>query len=169
MGFNEELRELRIKHFKTIYPKSMDTGYFDHVLEVKKPTSAAQLEKLIVEFINFSGHQAHKTEVKGTFVPSVGKKLINPMTGEVKNKGQYIPSGARKGQADVTSTIYGLRVEWEVKFSKGDRQSVHQKKYEDDIVGAGGFYFIVRDVDDFYNKWLKLMDHDKIKLLASTF
>jgi hypothetical protein len=165
--FYSQLHDLRIKRAEEETPAAMATGYFHDTLRPKTPKSAAQLERLIVDYINLSGFEAHKTEVKGTFAPTAGPKRIDPKTGKVTNQGTFIPSGAKKGQADVTSTIYGQRVEWEVKFSKSDRQSVDQKKYEQQIKLAGGFYFIVRTPEDFLQKWTELMDHDRIKLLAS--
>ena len=135
--------------------------------KVKAPKSAAALEKLIVEYIQLKGFEAHKVEVKGTAIDNT--KQVTDVLGRRKTIGsvQYIPSGAKKGQADVASTIYGLAVHWEIKFSKSDRQSKDQKLFEQQVKAAGGYYFIVRDTAMFLEKWYRLMDDPRVTLLAS--
>jgi hypothetical protein len=129
----------------------------------KTPRSASQLEKAIVGFLKMKGHQAAKTEVKGTYKPP---QFQETALGRLQvRKGSYIKTGAAKGQADIASAIYGCAVHWEVKFSKSDRQSADQKRFEKHVTEAGGFYFIVRNVDEFYQKYNQLMEHPRIVLM----
>jgi hypothetical protein len=68
-----------------------------------------------------------------------------------------------KGSADISSTIrmningrmIGVSVKWEVKIGK-DRMSEHQKKYQLEIEGADGYYFVVKSFDDFMEKYTEL-------------
>ena len=55
-----------------------------------------------------------------------------------------------KGTADISATIKSLSVKIEVKIGN-DRQSEEQKQYEQSIKNAGGYYFIAKDFESFYN------------------
>ena len=66
-----------------------------------------------------------------------------------KVAGKFVKSAMTKGTADISATIKGLSVKIEVKIGK-DRQSPEQKKYEQDIINAGGYYFIAKDFNLFY-------------------
>ena len=54
----------------------------------------------------------------------------------------------QKGTADVSATIQGKSVKIEIKIGK-DRQSEEQKKYQQQIIKAGGYYFIATSFDEF--------------------
>jgi len=136
--------------------------YFDDVIyRICKPAAkAGDLEKQIIRFLELSGHQAAKADVKGTYVE--GKRDNN--TGVI-TKGRYIKTGATKGAADVQATLFGLSVKWEVKFSMSDRQRPAQKDYQNAVERAGGFYFIVRTFEQFIEQYDRLMENPKVVLL----
>jgi hypothetical protein len=80
------------------------------------------------------------------------RKTYTDVIGRTKTIGstKYIPTTGTKGSADISATIAGKSVKIEVKIGK-DRQSEHQKVYQDQIENAGGDYFIAKDFDSFYN------------------
>ena len=163
--FKQEYEELKKaetlhKHPATGHQYELRWGMLD---KFKSPSSASQLEKAIKKFLLMKGHQAAITEVRGTFIPP---EFLDTAMGRIETKkGRYIKSGSTLGQADVSSSIFGVAVHWEVKFSKSDRQSKEQRKFESLVLQAGGFYFIVRTVDDFYDKYYTLLDHPRIVLM----
>jgi hypothetical protein len=130
------------------YSKQVD--YFLAGYKFKKPQSAAQLEALICSFLELKGHQAQKITTTGIFRDD--KKKAKDALGMVRiiGTGKWTPGTATRGAADITSTIYGLKVDWEIKFSKSDKQSDAQIKFQAKVTKAGGAYFVVRNVDDFY-------------------
>jgi hypothetical protein len=69
---------------------------------------------------------------------------------------QYIKGTSTNGTADISATIKGRSVKIEVKIGK-DRQSDAQKQYEQDVIKAGGLYFIARDFDSFIEWYDKII------------
>lgn len=112
------------------------------------------LTKCVIDFLNYSGHQAERISTTGRWI--VEKN--NP------KGGYYIPGTGTKGSADISATIkpkcfkFGISVKIEIKFKK-DRQSEDQKKYEQQIESAGGIYLIVRDFDEFVEWYDNFMNY----------
>jgi len=167
--FKQQLFDLRKAAAMERTPAAMATGYFDAGLEVKEPKSAAQMEKLIVDFMRLSGHQVQKVTTTGTYRDN--RKRVTDVLGFERTigTGQYVPGTSTKGASDIKATLApsGLSLAIEVKFSKSDRQQPDQKVYQKDIEQAGGFYIIVRTLEDFLEQYTKILDHPKVKLLNS--
>ena len=64
---------------------------------------------------------------------------------------EWVKGTGTNGSADIAATIAGRSVKIEVKIGK-DRQSEHQKKYQQDVERAGGIYYIAKDFTSFV-KW----------------
>jgi hypothetical protein len=72
-------------------------------------------------------------------------------------KGKWTKGTGTRGSSDISATIKGRSVKIEVKFGK-DKQSDHQKLYQESIEKAGGVYIIAKNMTDFvdwYDKFLK--------------
>jgi len=70
----------------------------------------------------------------------------------------FIGSGIRNGTADIMAIIQGKAIDIELKrvYKVGkDRQSPEQKREQERAVEAGGEYWIVKDFQDFYEKYLE--------------
>ena len=164
MTFREELEQLRKNDRIKANPSLIER--YDAVCapldKVKKPTTAPKTEALVVEFLTRKGHQGQKITTAGTFIPGE-KYQSGAMT--IRGKDKYIPGGNTKGAADITSSIYGLKVDWELKFSKGDRQSEKQKVFQERVENSGGLYYIFRDIDHFYELYNDLMQLPQIELM----
>ena len=145
-------------------PETFERG-FRETCRFPRISGAPSLERAIVDYITYAGFQASKITTSGRFVK--GKITFTDVIGRTRVIGndKWIPGGSTKGVADIIATVYGLKIDIEVKYSKGDRQRETQKRYEEAVTKAGGFYIIVRSFEDFYNKWNDLMDHPKIQLL----
>lgn len=129
--------EYKIKMFGMCYTKHTDL-------------TANGLTKAVIRWIELHGGQAERINTQGNFIK--GKTVGVGMYGIKHLQGKYIPSGSTKGSADLSSTINGKSVKWEIKIGR-DKQSDNQKKYQADIEASGGKYFIVRSFDDFISKW----------------
>lgn len=130
------LQQLAIEDNKKRHPDFPD----DYRPSKKYKTSTANgLTKAVVDFLNFSGHFATRINNQGTWVRDKFSK----------DGGYYRPSTQVKGIADIDALIKGYKVAIEVKIGS-DRQSEAQKDYQAKIERAGGYYWIVKDFDQFH-------------------
>lgn len=153
----------RIKAAKKRYDEIEHPDFPYPVPAKTNDNSANAITKIILQFLKWEGHQAERINTMGRLVSAKEPVRMLGISGTLETK-KWIPTTGTKGSADISSTIrvnvngvkVGLSVKWEVKFKK-DRQSDDQKNYERSVNSAGGHYFIVRDVDDFLEKYDELM------------
>lgn len=100
-----------------------------------KQNSANEVTKSICAYVEALGGRADRINVQGQWNQKLKK---------------YTKSHTRKGVADIICCIKGRYVAVEVKYGK-DRQSEHQKIYQQAVVNASGYYVIAKDFDSFYN------------------
>ena len=110
------------------------------------------LTKVVVWLLKEYNHSAERINSTGQFVDN--RETFTDIVGRNRTIGStgWRKSGATPGIADVMSTIYGIRVGWEIKYGK-DRMRESQKKFRDYLVAAGGYYFIIRNLDDFFKEY----------------
>jgi hypothetical protein len=120
------------------YPEAFKSG-FTHDPQMPVVTKANGLTAYICNFLNWSGHRATRINV-------LGRKV----------KDKWIRSTTRKGTADISATIkingLGCSVMWEVKIGK-DKPSEFQLKEKVKEEQAGGKYFFVKTVDEFFEQY----------------
>jgi hypothetical protein len=111
-----------------------------HYFKPKMPDcrKANGLTQAIVKFLLWNNHRATRIMSSGRWV-----------------KDKYIPGTTRKGAADISSTIKGRSVMWEVKVGK-DAASEYQLREQEIERRAGGEYFFVRSFEEF------LMNYDML-------
>ena len=97
----------------------------------------AQIQKAILQFGAYKKILMHRINVIGTPLHKAGKTIYRPST--------------NKGMADIHATVMvgdiPVSVWLEVKTKKG-RISENQRAFNDVITRAGGFYYVVRSIDD---------------------
>ena len=97
----------------------------------------AQIQKAIMQWGQYKKVLMHRINVIGTPLHKDGLTVYRPST--------------NKGMADIHATIIveGIPVSvWlEVKTKKG-KLSANQKAFQESIEAAGGFYYVVRSIDD---------------------
>ena len=148
--------KLRLQKLHADYNKAKHPNFPEYALPKKSfnDNSTNGLTKCVIDFLNYSGHQAER-------ISSSGRWIVDK--GSVKG-GYFIPGTGTKGTADISATIkphwnnWAIPVKAEVKFGK-DRQSDVQKEYEQHIQAAGGVYIIVRDFDSFVEWYDKFMNY----------
>jgi len=120
------------------YPEAFKAG-FTHDPSMPITTKANGLTKFITNYLNWMGHRATRINVSGR---KVGDKWIRSTT--------------RKGTADISATIkingLGCSVMWEVKIG-ADKPSEFQLKEKEKEEQAGGKYFFVKTVDEFFEQY----------------
>lgn len=110
--------------------------------------TANGLTRCIIDYLEFNGCQAERISTTGRMVDNT--KTFTNVIGITKQIGtkKWIKGSGTKGSADISATINGKSVKIEVKIGK-DRQSEHQKKYQESIEKSGGIYLIAKSFEDF--------------------
>jgi len=144
------LKEQKLAQLREQYPSMPEYA-------IKKPKytdkTANGLTKCIIDYLILNGCQAERINTTGRVIDE--RKHVTNVVGITKVIGsmKYIPTTGTKGSADISATIKGRSVKIEVKIGK-DRQSDHQKRYQEMIERAGGVYIIAKDFQGFYD-WFK--------------
>jgi len=143
-----QLKELSLAHSRTRYP---DLPEYARCTRSYNDRTANGLTKCIIDFLTFSGWQAER--INSTGRPIDNTKIITDVLGSKRRIGsmKWIPGTGTKGTADISATINGRSCKIEVKMK--DRQSEDQKRYEEQVIRAGGLYWIVRSFEEFLNKY----------------
>jgi hypothetical protein len=97
-----------------------------------KVATANGLTQFICNFINWSGFRATRINTMGRMVG-----------------GRWIHSTTRKGSADISSTIKGRSVMWEVKVGR-DRPRPEQLAEQAKERAAGGMYEFISTPEQFF-------------------
>ena len=97
----------------------------------------AQIQKAIMQWGQYKKVLMHRINVIGTPLHKNGLTVYRPST--------------NKGIADIHATVLveGIPVSvWlEVKTKRG-KLSANQKAFQESVEAAGGFYYVVRSIDD---------------------
>ena len=104
---------------------------------VTRRETEAQIQKAIMQWGQYKKVLMHRINVIGTPLHKDGLTVYRPST--------------NKGMADIHATVLveGIPVSvWlEVKTKKG-KLSANQKAFQESIEAAGGYYYVVRSIDD---------------------
>lgn len=127
-----------------------DFGY----IKVKWPkvSSANGLTMFIVKFLTYAGWRATRVNTQGRLI----KGLQRQASGTVLTVNKFIPTAGRRGSADVSSTVAGKSVMWEIKVGN-DRASEYQLKEQALEQAAGGFYFFIHSPEQFIEYYDKIV------------
>lgn len=142
----QHLKRLALDMNRQKYPT-----FPDHLRPTPKYSdkTANGLTKCIIDFLNFSGHQAERISSTGRFIDN--RQTYTDVIGITRTigSGKWIPGSTAKGTADISATVQGRSVKIEVKIGK-DRQSPDQVAYQQKIEKAGGVYIICKNFNDLY-------------------
>ena len=150
----QRMIDLRIKAHEAKYNRKLTDdearmfAWYD-----RSDAKANGLTQCALEFLQWNGHQAERINTTGRRIDNT--KVVTDVLGRKRQVGsvEWIKGTGTKGSADISATIkptwskFGVSIKIEVKIGK-DRQSVHQKKYEQDINSAGGVYIIIKNLGD---------------------
>lgn len=133
------------------YPQGVkDHGYVKTVMP--DCNTANGLTRAIVNFLLWNGHRATRINSAGRVIKAPQRQAsgVSLMTAK------YIPGATRRGAADISSTIRGRSVMWEVKVGK-DRPSEYQLAEQELERKAGGEYYFVHSFEEFLHEYDKLI------------
>jgi len=141
-----------LKHLKELYLSKK--GFAPKITD----RTANGLTRCIIDFLNLSGWQAERINCTGRIIDT--RKTYTDVCGFTRTIGnvKYGKTSGQRGTADISATIKGRSVKIEVKIG-ADKQSQTQKEYEQSIIKAGGFYFIARNFQNFYEWYNRKMNN----------
>ena len=114
--------------------------------------TANQLTLSVIAWIRLNGGNANRINCMGR--PVDHRKIVSDCLGNQREIGSvtWLPSTTTRGISDIVSLVKSKHLSIEIKIH--DRQSEHQKAYQQSIEAAGGIYLIVRNFQQFYD-WYK--------------
>lgn len=131
-------------NFVDQYPEAWKSGHYCNPVIPKVLTSNG-LTTFIVNYLTWKQHRATRINVHGRLIEQPEKQASGIILGTKK----YMHSRTRKGSADISSTIKGRSIMWEVKTGR-DQPSENQLAEQILERRAGGEYFFVHDVAEFF-------------------
>lgn len=142
----ERYQKAHEEYFKVNSPIPYADGLY---VKPKLPvvSKSGGLQKMIENYINWCGYRA-------TRINNIGKlsdKVVTDKSGARFTEKRYTKA-TRRGAADISSTIKGKSVMWEIKIG-ADKPSEWQLKEQQKERAAGGEYFFVKTPDDFFEKY----------------
>ena len=150
----QHLKQLVFESQKEKYPNMPEHALVINTFDTTRNKETKQLKRIEL-FLLLSGDQAERIDNKGTRIDN-RKVMYNPLgANQTVGSVEYRKSKMTNGTADLSATIGGRSVKIELKriYKNGrDRQSDDQKRYQADIIKAGGIYVITHSYDDFYTR-----------------
>lgn len=131
-------------NFAREYPAAFRDGHYSAPVMPKVKT-ANGLTTFIINYLNWCGYRATRINVSGRLID----KTIRTEAGNKMTVKKMIKSATRKGSADISSTILGRSVQWEVKVGR-DQPSEAQLLEQRRERRAGGEYYFVHNTDEFF-------------------
>ena len=120
------------------------------------------LTAAIVNYCTWTGQYANRINTVGRVIKQ--GKDTQTVFGTIKAKTVMIKGSTKRGTPDLDTLLNGYPVKLEIKVGK-DRQSEVQKEQEKIITNAGGYYYIVRTIEDFFVIYDKFINAPKMQLL----
>ena len=125
-------------------------------------TTANGLTQFVVNFLDWNGSYGNRINTVGRVIKA--GRDIQTINGTIRAKTVMIKGSTKKGTADVQAVINGRSLALEIKVGK-DRMSEAQLKQQQAVQNAGGYYYVIRDVDTFLALYDKFMAAPKMTLL----
>ena len=128
--YRQRYNDLHFQHIQSTAPNVVKDGFYT-LPKFPIVTKSNGLTQYIMNFINWSGYRA-------TRINTMGRQI----------NGKFIPSATRKGSADISSTIKGKSVMWEIKTGR-DKPRPEQLAEQAREIAAGGQYYFVHTPEEF--------------------
>jgi hypothetical protein len=153
MTRDEKLRikAAKWKWLKNEHPTFNDNEIGSFAYYDKTDTTANGLTSCIIDFLKYEGWQAERISVQGQ---AKARYKVDPYSGKRMGEAigvEWIKGSMTKGSADISATIKGMSIKIEVKMK--DKQSDVQKKYQADVERAGGKYWLVHSLTEFFKEY----------------
>lgn len=139
-NWKKTLKQMKLGSIKQKAPGFFElSGGYEMKVKPYRDTTANDLTKSIIDFINFSGGDANRISCQGQ-VRKINGRMV------------WTHGNTRKGTADIHAIYRGRALSIEVKIGR-DKLSDAQKLEAERINDAGGLYFIAKDFPSFIEWW----------------
>jgi hypothetical protein len=113
-------------------------------------TKANGLTRAIINYLTWQGHRATRINSQGQLIKAAERQA----SGNILTVRQWRPGSTRKGTADISATINGRSVMFEVKIGK-DKPSSYQLAEQARERKAGGIYEFIHTIEEFF-QWYNM-------------
>ncbi len=110
-----------------------------------KVATANGLTRAIINYLTWEGWRATRINSQGQLVKGAERQE----SGNILTVRQWRPGSTRKGTADISATINGRSVMFEVKVGK-DKPSSYQLAEQARERKAGGIYEFIHTIEEFF-------------------
>lgn len=149
----KRLRELAWKDSWERHPSLPD---YVRVIHNYTDKTANGLTRCILDFLRFSGNQGERISNTGRVLDN--SRVVADVLGTQRRIGSmtWIPGTGAAGTADLSAIIKGISVKIEIKIGR-DVMSAAQERYRDQVIRAGGQYWLCHNMDEFHTFYTKLI------------
>jgi hypothetical protein len=149
-----QLKQLAITDNRRKFPDFPEAARF---VKPYSDKTANELQRAIIDFLNFSGHFCERISVTGRYIDN--SKIVTDVLGSKRRvgSGKWIKSSMQPGSADLSAIINGMSYKLEIKIGR-DKQSDLQKQYQRGVEMAGGKYWLIHNFDEFLNYYNTLQN-----------
>jgi len=133
MTWKQRYFDAHFKHTTERTPSVVADGHYSPP-NMPKVNTANGLTLFICNYINWNGYRATRISTAGRVVG-----------------GKYVYGQTRRGTADISATLAGRSVMWEVKVGK-DKPSEYQLAEQAKERKAGGEYYFVHTPEEFFQQ-----------------
>ena len=133
-----------------LYPNAWRDGHYSPPVPPKVATSNG-LTKAIVSYLGWMGAYGNRINTMGR---RIGGTEITESGMRLKTD-KWIKSSTKSGTPDIDCIINGMSVKIEIKIGR-DIQSKAQERAQQMIERAGGKYYIVKTIDEFFDLYDKI-------------
>lgn len=143
-GWKIRYQQSHEKWFAQEYPATYKDG---HYCEPKYPdvSKANGLTTAIINYATWEGHYGNRINVIGRQIGGI----VKTESGGTFDDRRWIPSSTKKGTSDINMVLFKQPVSVEIKIGR-DTQKPEQVKQQRKIERAGGRYFIIKTIDQWY-------------------
>jgi len=159
-SWRAEYKRMYYADLKKRSPAFYESGGGDsYQIPIPSEKNTNGLTKIIMKFLKLKGHYANRINTQGQ--ARMGRKIVyyeaftnKPVYAEGIT---YTKGTTRRGTPDIDAIIYGKTVKIEVKVG---RDSMRDEQWDEKcaIESAGGFYFIARSMQPFYEWYIETFE-----------
>lgn len=155
MSWKERFEQAYKEDFKTRYPHGWKDG---HYVEPKFPDvrTSNGLTRAITMYLTWIGAYGNRINTMGRLTEGSEKTA----SGMVLKTKKWIPSTTKRGTPDIDAIIKGKSIKLEIKIGR-DTQSKQQETQQQAIERAGGQYYIVKTIEQFFDIYDGLVKNTK--------
>lgn len=147
-SWKERYQQAHEKWFAQEYPATYKDGHYCQPKYYDVNTSGG-LTNVIINFATWEGHYGNRINVMGRKIGGI----TTTESGAKFDDTRWIKSSTKKGTEDIDMILFTRPIKIEIKIGR-DSQKHKQREQQRKVERAGGRYFIIKTIDE----WFALYD-----------